>query len=135
MGALQVDKDLFPVVTPGNGATLTLAGSVHLTARAVTTSKLADLLTGEAGRSVVDRTGLTGVYDVRLNFSPVRGANSAPPPPAPTGVNGGAPAPPSDGPPSIFTALQQELGLRLDSGKAPVKFVVIDHIDKVPVPN
>ena len=140
MGALQVDKDLFPVVTPGNGATLGFPGSVHLTARAVTTAKLADLLTPGAGRPVVDKTGLTGVYDVRLRFSPVQRANSSPPPPGPMGESPGAPAPPgagsqTDGIPSIFTVLQHELGLRLDPGKAPVKFVVIDHVDKAPVPN
>jgi uncharacterized protein (TIGR03435 family) len=138
MGALQVDKDFFPVVTPGDGATLNFAGSIHLTARAVTTSKLADLLTPGAGRPVVDKTGLTGLYDVRLSFLPVQSANGMPPPPAPMGPAGEtssvSPAR-TDGPPSIFTALQQELGLRLDTGKASVKFVVIDHVDKTPVPN
>ena len=140
MGALQVDKDLFPVVTPGEGATLNFGGRVHLTARAVTASKLADLLSPGAGRPVVDKTGLTGVYDVRLSFVPVQGAaGGVPPPPPPPG--GGMSGTPSvspgqtDGPPGIFTALQQELGLRLDSGKAPVKFVIIDHVDKEPVPN
>jgi uncharacterized protein (TIGR03435 family) len=140
MGALQVDKDLFPVVTPGEGATLNFRGSVHLTARAVTTSKLADLLSPDAGRPVVDKTGLTGLYDVRLSFVPVQGTpGGMPPPPPPPG--GGMGGPPSvslgqtDGPLGISLALQQELGLRLDTGKAPVKFVVIDHVDKEPVPN
>ena len=41
----------------------------------------------------------------------------------------------TDGPASVFTVIQKELGLRLDPGRAPVKFVVIDHVDKVPVPN
>jgi uncharacterized protein (TIGR03435 family) len=140
MGALRVDKDLFPVVTPGEGATLNAGGSVHLTARAVTASKLADLLTEGAGRPVVDRTGLTGLYDVRLSFAPVQSAPGGmpPPPPPPGGGMGGTPSVSpgqTDGPPGILTALQQELGLRLDSGKSPVKFVVIDHVDKEPVPN
>ncbi len=140
MGALQVDKAFFPVVAPGEGATLNFRGSVHLTARAVTASKLADLLTPGAGRPVVDKTGLTGLFDVRLSFVPVQGTPGGMPPPPPP--PGGAPGEPSsgspgqtDGPPGIFTLLQQELGLRLDPGKAPVKFVVIDHVDKVPVPN
>ena len=138
LGALQADKDFFPVVSPGNGATLGFAGSVHLTARAVTTSKLADLLTSGAGRPVVDKTGLSGVYDVRLSFVPVQTTNSVPPPPPPPGGGGETPSgspTQTDGPPSIFTALQKELGLRLDPGKAPIKFVLIDHVDKVPVPN
>jgi uncharacterized protein (TIGR03435 family) len=139
LGAIHADKDFFPVVTPGEGATLYFAGSVHLTARAVTASRLADLLTEGAGRPVIDKTGLTGLYDVRLSFMPVQGAaNGTPPPPPPPGGASGATSGPrgqADGPPSIFTTIQQELGLRLDSGKAPVKFLVIDHIDKVPVPN
>ena len=131
---------MFPVVTPGEGATLNFGGSVHLTARAVTTSKLADLLSPGAGRPVVDKTGLTGLYDVRLSFVPVQGApGGMPPPPAPPGGGmGGTPSVSpgqTDGPPGISMALQQELGLRLDTGKAPVKFVVIDHVDKEPVPN
>ena len=49
VGALQVDKDFFPVVARGDGATLNFGGSVHLTARAVTTGKLADLITPGRG--------------------------------------------------------------------------------------
>ena len=127
IGVVQVDKDFFPVANPGDGATLTFNGSIHLNARAVTTSKLADLLTAGAGRLVIDKTGLTGVYDARLIFSPQPSRNTAPPPPGFTT--------PNDGPPNIFTVLQQELGLRLDPGKGPVKFIVIDHMDKTPVEN
>lgn len=69
------------------------------------------------------------VYPETLNRAgfDITGVNDAPPPPGATSQ--------TDGSPSIFTALQQELGLRLDPGKAPVKFIVVDHMDKVPVPN
>ena len=138
IGPLQVDKDFYPVVAAGSGATLGFSGSVHLTARAVTASKLADLLTPEAGRPVIDKTGLSGVYDVRLSFVPVPRANSAPPPPPPPSPTGAVETPSdsqTDRSPSIFAVLQKELGLRLDPGRSQIQFVVIDHVDKVPVPN
>ena len=121
---------MFPVPARGEGATLGFNGAVHLGARSITTAKLADLLSSVTGRPVIDKTGLTETYDVKLSFTPVEAVNGAPPPP-------GATVHPNDlnGPPSIFDALQRDLGLRLDSGKAPVKFIVIDHIDNTPAGN
>jgi|HubBroStandDraft_6_1064221.scaffolds.fasta_scaffold645643_1 uncharacterized protein (TIGR03435 family) len=74
---------------------------------------------GQSGRMVVDRTGLTGSWDFELNFAPEgRGA--------PAGVD--TPAP-SDAP-SFFTAIQEQLGLKLESTKGPVDVIVIDSIEK-----
>jgi uncharacterized protein (TIGR03435 family) len=128
IGNVQVDRDFFPVAVPGDGATLTFNGTVHLAARAVTTSKLAELLTAGAGRPVIDRTQLTGVYDIRLIFSPEESVHNAPLPPGFTTQTDS----PQD---NIFTALQHELGLRLDPGKAPVKFIIVDHMDRQPIDN
>jgi uncharacterized protein (TIGR03435 family) len=64
------------------------------------------------GRLVVDKTGLTGKFDFTLKWTPDMGAD----PPAP------------DSGPSLFTALQDELGLRLESTKAPVDVIVIDQV-------
>ena len=77
------------------------------------------------GRNVVDRTELTGAFDVNVKWAidPLTG-------PAGPGV-----APPLDPMgPSIFTALQEQLGLKLSSAKGPVEVLVIDHIEK-PSPN
>lgn len=132
IGALQVDQDMFPVPARGEGATMGFNGGVHLGARDITTAKLADLLSSVTGRPVVDKTGLPGTYDVKLSFTPVAVSNgvAAPPPP-------GAAASANDlnGTPIIFDALQHDLGLRLYSGRAPVKFIVIDHIDSAPAGN
>lgn len=72
------------------------------------------------GRNVVDATGLTGAYDVHLEWAidPL----SAPPGPNTT------PASDVTGP-SIYTALQEQLGLKLKLAKGPVEVLVIDHIE------
>jgi bla regulator protein blaR1 len=78
------------------------------------------------GRKVVDKTGLTGFFDIRLQWTPDPGQNTGPFGPMP----GGPPPPADPAGPSIFTALQEQLGLRLESSKGPVEVVVIDSIDK-----
>jgi len=82
---------------------------------------LARALGGSLGRPVIDDTGLNGQYDFTLSWSPddVRARNAEA-------------ADPSG--PSLFTALQDQLGLKLESKKAPVEVIVIDHIGK-PSPN
>lgn len=89
-------------------------------------------LEGLAGRPVVDRTGLTGVYDFNLVFRPepinVFGAEPSPNPSAlsPLADAAGEPAP------DLFIALQNQLGLKLQSAKAPVPVFVVDSVAKNP---
>jgi len=75
-------------------------------------------------RPVIDQTGLTGRYDFVLLWTPDEtqfgGRGGQAPPPA----NGGT------APPDLFTAMQQELGLKMDSVKAPVDVLVIDKVEK-----
>jgi uncharacterized protein (TIGR03435 family) len=70
--------------------------------------QLASYLSDFAGRPVVDRTELPATYGITLDFS----RND------------------TDGKPSVFTAVQEQLGLRLESGKAPIEVMMIDHIEK-----
>ena len=71
---------------------------------------------GPAGRMVVDRTGLTGSWDFELTFAP---------------ENRGPDAPPADpNAPSFFTAIQEQLGLKLEPTKGPVDVLVIDGVEK-----
>ena len=76
------------------------------------------MLSRQLGRTVIDRTGLTGNYDFTLRWSPDNGATSA---------SEGAQ---TDALPSIFTAVQEQLGLKLESTKAPADVLVVDHIER-----
>jgi uncharacterized protein (TIGR03435 family) len=87
----------------------------------------ANVLSGSAGRRVIDRTGLTGSFDIELTFDPAPAAKA--PPGAPVG-----PAPTDDAKPSIFTALQEQLGLKLEATRGPVDVLVIDQAER-PTPN
>lgn len=80
-------------------------------------------LTLSAGQTVQDKTGLTGNYDFTLKywFTPMR--------PAPDGAPDGQPPDPTGGP-SLLNAIQQQLGLKLESTKGPVSIVVIDHVER-----
>jgi uncharacterized protein (TIGR03435 family) len=73
-------------------------------------------------RPVIDKTGITGQFDIRVKFS--RDGTLLPP-----GRGNTAAADPA-GPPSIFVAIQEQLGLKLESGRGPVETLVIDHIEK-----
>jgi uncharacterized protein (TIGR03435 family) len=86
-----------------------------------TMTGLAGRLSGYFDRPVVDRTGLTGVFDVSLEFDMNKSI---------VDDTGGASAPRSDRGPSLFTALQEQLGLRLRSTRGAVDVLVIDSIDR-----
>jgi uncharacterized protein (TIGR03435 family) len=77
--------------------------------------KLADALSAILKRKVLDRTGLAGDFDIKLKWT------------SDISAQGNNPAP--DGGPSIFTAVEEQLGLKLEAGKAPIDVLVIDHID------
>jgi len=87
---------------------------------------LAQVLSNTMGRPVLDKTGLTGKYDFVLEWTPDVGADARAQGFG-DGINTPAPAP---GGPTIFTALQEQLGLRLDSQKGPVENIVIDRVEK-----
>jgi uncharacterized protein (TIGR03435 family) len=85
-----------------------------------------------AGRVVQDRTGLTGNYDMSLSWTPDQMPQRPPgAPDQPAQFNGGSIDPNG---PSLFTAVQEQLGLKLDSQRGPVEMLVIDRAEK-PVEN
>jgi uncharacterized protein (TIGR03435 family) len=104
-------------------------GFGELTAGGRPLVELVSLLSSTVGRSVVDRTGLTGRYDVTLRWTPERLPQREPGTPAgqPFRMNGVEIDPNG---PSIFTALQEQLGLKLESDRGTVEALVIDHIER-----
>ncbi len=81
--------------------------------------------------NVVDKTGLTGKYDFTLQWTPGEGEG-----PAilngPVGAPNGQPSPAAPDPngPSLLTALQDQIGLKVESGKGPLEIIVMDHIER-----
>jgi uncharacterized protein (TIGR03435 family) len=108
--------------TDTSGSSGTSSNRGRLKASGVTMARLAETLTGilnpEVGRVVVDRTGLEGRYNLTLEWSPEDGSSS------------GASSDSQGSGPSIFTALEEQLGLKLESSKGPVKMLVIDRVEQ-----
>jgi uncharacterized protein (TIGR03435 family) len=97
-------------------------GARSLVARGVTMQALARLLAGRADRPGLNRTGLDGFYDLELEWSSDLGLRQMPPDSAGVGelkVDGL----------SLFTALQDQLGLKLEAGRGPVNVIVIDRAE------
>ena len=96
----------------------------HVTGQ-VSIQWLSDYLSTRLGREVLDQTELDAVYAVALTWVPD-------PAEEPGSLNGSAPAAPG---PSLFTALQEQLGLKLVATRGPVEVLVIDHVEKSPTEN
>jgi uncharacterized protein (TIGR03435 family) len=112
------------------GVRVRLSGAEkEIEAIALTMPKLAGMLSKEVSRSVIDETGFTQPFDLRLHFVPEDGSNRLAPPMTPVLDSSG-----SSTSVSIFTALQEQLGLRLQAARGPVQVLVIEHVGR-PTPN
>ena len=87
--------------------------------------QLAQSLSTAVGRTVVDKTGVAGTFRVHLEYVRDESLPRLGPPPDPND-----PPPAAEPGPTIFTALQEQLGLKLESGKGPVEMLVIDRVEK-----
>lgn len=115
---------------PVGGAGMMRMRPGQLIGQGFSIASLAGLLSQQLGRTVMDQTGLKGNYDFTLQWTSDQRPVAMPA--GPVGVSSGADGvPPSDSSgPSIFTALQEQLGLKLESTKGPVDIIVIDHIER-----
>jgi len=104
-----------PPCTFGGAPGRTIGNNVSL-------AMLASVLSSNVGRPVIDRTGVAGYFDFTLDYTPDVGVRGLGPATPPTG-----PAPAAGDAPSLFTALQEQLGLKLDATRAPVDVLVIDR--------
>jgi uncharacterized protein (TIGR03435 family) len=86
---------------------------------------LAQSLSDATSHKVIDKTGITGSYDFKLDWTPTPGQMTPPPGPE----NETLPPPDPSGP-SVFTAVEEQLGLKLQATKAPVEVIVIDRAEK-----
>ena len=111
-GGLKISE-----VAPGDSHS-TSGGRGSLSAKNVQIARLADRLSNLLGSAVVDQTGNSGFFNFDLSWSPEKTS------PSPSASGG------DDNRPSLFTALQEQLGLKLESRKVPVEFIVIDRVDK-----
>jgi uncharacterized protein (TIGR03435 family) len=107
--------------SPSNGIVI-----MHYRGGGQTIANLARQIESVAGRPVVDRTGLTGLYDYDLEYSLQRPLTTAP---AAAASGQATVAAPIDDGPTVFDAVQQ-LGLKLESTRGPVEYLVIDRVEK-----
>jgi uncharacterized protein (TIGR03435 family) len=132
------DKDGFPMPGRGNWASTFSEGRTKMTATSTSMSDLTNMLSRQLGHQVFDKTGLTGKYAFRVEY----GADGTLGPPVPMRMPPGAVAPTSPvnglsdaSGPTIFRALQDQLGLRLEPGKVSTDVIVIEKAEKAPIEN
>ena len=94
-------------------------GISHADANKASIAQLIDFLSFELKRPVVDKTGLTGLYNYSLDFVPALAATD----------ENGSPAPAPD----FITAVRVQLGMKLTAKKGPLEIIVIDHVEKTPI--
>jgi uncharacterized protein (TIGR03435 family) len=122
----------------GRGGTRMMVANGHIEAKGATLPALSDMLSNLLDRPVIDKTGVEGAYDITLDVSMDElagmrkmGARMGPGP----GPGPGGPAPESEGGGgSIFSAIQS-LGLKLDTRKLPIDYLVVDSAEKTPTEN
>jgi uncharacterized protein (TIGR03435 family) len=119
---VAIDNDGFPMPRPGNptfppgagfAVTIAVNGRNRSSALNQPMSSIAAFLGNLVGAPAEDRTGLTGNYDIRLEYV----------------------TQPDEPGPGVFDAVEQQLGLKLVSAKVPAETLVVDHADKVPAGN
>ena len=138
---------LQPTEETGNMRVMMSPRGRRLTGK-VSLAQLADMLSNFMDRPVIDKTETKGNFDIDFEWSGDEGGGMrmggmmgpgglgpmGPPPGAPPVRKDEAAAPGADAP-SLFTAIQEKMGLRLDPQKAPVDLIVVDHAEKLPTEN
>jgi uncharacterized protein (TIGR03435 family) len=118
-GRMAAPGELQPTMGRCGSAAVTFeSGGARLKGGKIAMPELLRTLSKLLGRSVIDQTGFTGLFDLQLDFVPDDTTPSLPPPPPNSGTSDGV---------SIVQALQQRLGLRLQSTRGPVQVIVVDQ--------
>ena len=112
----KADPNVSPDMRSGGFRTDMRGGVEKIDCANMPSDLLLQFLSNQTGRKVVDKVGLTGKYSYTLTFRPAMG-------PAPADAA-------ADSTPDVFTAIQEQLGLKLEPAKGPVDVLVIDHIER-----
>jgi len=134
---LTFDKDGVPLLPPGKPRLISLAvrGQIYMVGRAETISAFAEMLKNQLRQPLIDKTGLEGRYDFTLVFTPDYGGGQ------PSGASNETTTDPSslgavlEPPTSVFSAIQEQLGLKLEIRRNPLDVIVVDRAQRVPVEN
>lgn len=131
-GRPAIDSDGYPVLAPGRQGMMMMNGRARLFYPNWTMEQLARQLAGQLGKPVTDATGLKGKYDIGLYWSTdtMRAGT-----PVADGTPGSMPMIADNSGPTLEKAIQDQLGLRLESTKGPVDVLVVDHMDEHPTEN
>ena len=129
-GPPKLDKEGYPVIGPRGGMAI-MYDKARLYQPEMTMTMLAGQLSAQMRGPVVDATGLTGKYEISLYWSAGDSLRTA----APTPGGGPTPVDTVSTGPDLKQALQEQLGLRVESKKGPVEFVIVDHAEKTPTEN
>jgi uncharacterized protein (TIGR03435 family) len=134
---LVMGKDGMPQMPKGGGGRGMMmsmdGGRARMQATGVPIASLVNMLSNQLSRPVVDETGLTGNYDYTLEFAP-EGGHGLMGGPAPGAGAGGGETNDQAGP-NLVTAVQEQLGLKLEAKKGQVDLLVIDRAEKSPTEN
>jgi len=114
---------------PGSAQMTSGGGGGQMRGFASSLANLTSMLTNYLRRPVIDRTGLTGIYDYTLRWTSDDGQSQSS-----SSIQGGSPTglPSTDpsGGAALLTAIQEQLGLKLESAKSPIELIVIDHVER-----
>lgn len=121
MSERKTDEEGFPVLPPGRVPMMTMVAGGYATSRHVaeTMEEFAVTLSYQLHKPVTDATDLKGTYDFTLHWI----------------AEGARPSTGDDAGPTLFRALPEQLGLRLEAKKGMVEILVVDHVEKVPTEN
>jgi bla regulator protein blaR1 len=120
-GRMAAPGELQPAKSRCGSAIVALGvGGAQMLGGKIATSELVRMLSMLLGRSVIDKTGVTALFDLQLDFVPDDTTPTMPPPPPGSGISGV----------SIAQAIQQQLGLRLEPTKGAVEVIVVDHAER-----
>jgi uncharacterized protein (TIGR03435 family) len=150
-GRGMMGKDGMPQLPPGTprgtpmmigeGQMIAPGGKIRMIRNGATIREFLDVLANQLDRPVMDMTGLSGRYDITLDFAidpsimhaKMAAMGGGPPSPGTASTEGAAQDP--SGADTMFSALKEQLGLRLEVRKGPVDLLVIDSVQKTPTEN